>query len=202
MKIVIREGAFETNSSSEHTIVISTTTDFKKWKEGKLLARIKNEQKSEVTWGNFSSRMYVTEFTEDIENAKKENSELVKNYVAQSLKELEDFKNECLNHKKLVEKELTPRETEKLSPKELEEYQDKLYEDYLYTYDEQSFKNEKHFYESITEENFYEKVGSFTTGVWITFKEFMNYLKVDCLSPFEHEDKQHNITIIGKYFHS
>ena len=46
MKVVIREGAFETNSSSEHTIVISTTTDFKKWKEGKLLARIKNKQES------------------------------------------------------------------------------------------------------------------------------------------------------------
>jgi len=200
MKIVIREGAFETNSSSEHTIVISTTTDFKRWKEGKLLARIKDKQKSEITWGNFSSRMYTLEFTEDFEAAKKENSEAVKKYVTESLQSLEEFKNKCLNYKKLVKKELTKEEIEKLSPEEQKEYEDKLYEDSLYEYDQKFYKEDKEFYESITEENFYEKVG--LDSLWITFEEFMKNLKIDCFSPFEHEDTQHGITIIGKYFHS
>jgi hypothetical protein len=200
MKIVIREGAFETNSSSEHTIVISTTTDFKKWKEGKLLARIKNKQESEVTWGNFSSRMYTTEFTEDFEAAKKENSEVVRKYVTEGLQSIEEFKNECLNYEKLVKKELTKKEVEKLSPKELEEYQDKLYRDSLYRYDKKAYKEDKEFYESITEENYGEKVS--LDGIWITFEKFINEFKIDCLSPFEHEDKQHGITILGKYFHS
>ncbi len=158
MKIVIREGAFETNSSSEHTIVISTTTDFKKWKEGKALARIKDEQESKVTWGNFSSRMYVTEFTEDIENAKKENSEVVRKYVTEGLQSIEEFKNECLNYKKLVKKELTKKEVEKLSPKELEEYEDKLYRDSLYRYDKKLTKRKKNFMKVLLKKIFMKKL--------------------------------------------
>lgn len=36
MKTSIREGVFETNSSSTHSLVIMEESDFKKWKDGKL----------------------------------------------------------------------------------------------------------------------------------------------------------------------
>ena len=36
MKIQIRQGMFETNSSSTHSLIISTEDEFKKWVDGKV----------------------------------------------------------------------------------------------------------------------------------------------------------------------
>ena len=35
--VVIRRGVFETNSSSTHSLTISTKSDYEKWKRGELL---------------------------------------------------------------------------------------------------------------------------------------------------------------------
>lgn len=37
MKIKIRRGVFETNSSSVHTLVMCTDDDYNKWKDGEIL---------------------------------------------------------------------------------------------------------------------------------------------------------------------
>ena len=44
----------------------------------------------------------------------------------------------------------------------------------------------------------------FTTGMWMTYEEFWNdFIKNnDCYSPFQHEDAENGVYIIGKYFHS
>lgn len=44
MKIAIRRGVFETNSSSTHSLVMCSENEFDQWKEGKLLYDSYNEE--------------------------------------------------------------------------------------------------------------------------------------------------------------
>ena len=52
MKRQVRLGVFETNSSSEHSIAIVNTDEFKQWQEGKLVARCTKKREGDAT-GNF-----------------------------------------------------------------------------------------------------------------------------------------------------
>lgn len=201
MKIQIRRGIFETNSSSEHSLTVMPEDKYLRWRLGKLLARVAYKHEDEHCWGNFWSRMTSLEFTDDFEQAKKDNEKLVKDYIENERKEQEDWKNECLNHKKLIDKKLTYEELEKLSDKEQDEYEDKLYEDNMYEFDEENYNYWKDRIENTTIDNYIEQVG-LTSKFWFTYDEFMKDLKIDCASPFEHIDTINNIHIIGKYFHS
>ena len=38
---------------------------------------------------------------------------------------------------------------------------------------------------------------------WITYEQYeKDFLDIDCYSPFNHDDKENNLHIFGKYFHS
>lgn len=154
-----------------------------------------------IAGGNFWSRMEVLEFTNDIEQAKKDNEETVRKYVNKAIKQQEDWKEKCLSHKKLLDRKLTSEELEKLSDKEYDEYEDKLYEDECYEFDEENYNYWKNRYENTTVDNYVKEVG-ITSKFWFTYEDFMNDLKIDCQSPFEHIDIEDNIHIIGKYYHS
>ena len=201
MKIQIRRGVFETNSSNEHSLTVMPHDKFLDWKLGKLLARVKYKNDADNCWGNFWSRMNVLEFTDNFEQAKEDNEKVVKLYKERETQEQEDWKQKCLSHKKLVDKILTPEEFEKLSDKEQEEYEDNIYEDRCYQFDEEDYNYWKDRIENMTADNFIEEVG-LCSGYWFTYEQFMEDLKIDCYSPFEHDDIDDNIHIIGKYFHS
>lgn len=201
MKIQIRQGIFETNSSSEHSLTLMDRNNFYKWKNGELLATVKYRQNDNKCWGNFWSRMNVLEFTDDFENALKENEKTISRYIESGINMLEKYKSDCLNHKKLVERELSNEEYEALTDEEQDKYADDLYEDSLYVFDEESYNNDLEYYKSLNKDNFIENVG-LIKDYWFTYEDFMNDLKIDCQSPFEHEDIDMNVYIIGKYFHS
>lgn len=76
MKIQIRRGVFETNSSNEHSLTIMNNDMYYLWKEGKVLARVKTTSDDKNTWGNFWSEMYSLEFTSDFEMAQAENEKI------------------------------------------------------------------------------------------------------------------------------
>lgn len=201
MKTQIRRGIFETNSSSEHSLTLMNRNDYYKWKNGEMLARIKSTDEDDHCWGNFWSIMNVLEFTDDIEGALKENEKIIKLYIARCLKRIEEYKNKCLNHKKLVEKRLTGEEFEALSEEEQDKYEDDLYEDSLYEFNEEAYNNDIEYYNNITKDNFVDTIG-LVEEYWFSYEDFMKDLKIDCQSPFEHEDADMNVYIIGKYFHS
>ena len=201
MKVQIRRGIFETNSSSEHSLTLMNRNDYIRWKNGELLAKVKHSQEDEHCWGNFWSRMNVLEFTDDIESALKENEKKIRLHIERGFAMLETYKSDCLNHKKLVERELSNEEYEALSDEEQDKYADDLYEDSFYIFDKKSYNNELKYYNSINKDNFVEKIG-LVEDYWFTYEEFMKDLKEDCQSPFEHEDVDMNVYIIGKYFHS
>lgn len=205
MKIQIRRGVFETNSSNEHSLTIMNLDKFHDWKNGKVLARIKGKNECDETWGNFWSEMYSLEFTDNIEEAKNDNELKLKKIIESNLQMQEDYKNRCLNHKKRIEKKLTKEEEDALSEEEFEKYQDALYEDnYLYNFDEDNYNYWKKIYENLNWKNFGEHFSLLLEGMWMTYEEYWDdYIKNnDCYSPFEHEDTENNVYIIGKYFHS
>ena len=201
MKTQIRRGIFETNSSSEHSLTVMDRDMFTKWKNGEVLARVTIDQEDKNCWGNFWSRMTVLEFTDDLDQAKKDNERTVKLYIKKARQQQDDWKDKCLSRKKLVEKRLTQEELEQLSDEEYREYEDKLYEDECYEFDEENYNYWKNKYESTTVDNYVDEIG-ITDNFWFTYEQFMTDLKTDCQSPFEHDDPTHNIHIIGKYFHS
>ena len=201
MKTQIRRGIFETNSSSEHSLTIMPHDKFLDWQTGKCLARVKCENEADNCWGNFWSRMKVLEFTYDFEQAMKDHEGTVRKYVNSNRKQQEEWKEKCLTRKKLLDRKLTSEELEKLSDAEYSEYEDKLYEDECYEFDEENYNYWKNRLDNTTVDNYVKEVG-ITDKFWFTYEEFMNDLKEDCLSPFEHFTVEDNIHIIGKYFHS
>ena len=204
MKIQIRRNVFETNSSNEHSLTVMNNEKFKLWKLGKLLARIKNSQEANDTWGNFWSEMYTLEFTDDFEMAHLENSNIIEAVKRRGLEAIEDYKNRCLNYKKKIEKELTSDEYKKLTLEERNKYESDLYEDSYHIFDEEYYNKEKELYENLTEETLSKRIGLMHKKYWMTYEEFWNDFieNNDCYSPFEHEDLENNVHIIGKYFHS
>ena len=204
MKIQIRRNVFETNSSNEHSLTVMNNEKFKLWKLGKLLARLKYSQEANDTWGNFWSAMYTLEFTDDFEMAHLENLNIIEACKHRGLKALEDYKNRCLNYKKKIEKELTRDEYNELTWEEQHKYESDLYEDSYHRFDEVYYNKEKELYENLTDETLSKRIGLMHEKYWMTYEEFWNDFieNNDCYSPFEHEDLENNVHIIGKYFHS
>lgn len=62
MKRQIRQGVFETNSSSEHAIAIVAYNDYERWKKGELVARSLGRKESPDPAGNFWSYIHDIEF--------------------------------------------------------------------------------------------------------------------------------------------
>lgn len=62
MKRQIRQGVFETNSSSEHSIAIVAYNDYERWKKGELVARELGRKESPDPAGNFWSYIHEIEF--------------------------------------------------------------------------------------------------------------------------------------------
>lgn len=202
MKIQIRRGIFETNSSSEHSLSIMNRDMFNRWKNGEVLARMTDSKECKNCWGNFWSRLYNFEFTEDIDNARKENEDILHECAARGILQEENYKNKCMTHKKLVERILTQAEEDALSEEDFEKYHDNLYEDSIYEFDEEDYNYWMNIYKNLNWDTFTEYFGKFYEHCWLTYDEFMEELKVDCQSPFEHDDPINNVHIIGKYFHS
>ena len=204
MKIQIRRNVFETNSSNEHSLTIMNNDMYRKWKNGEVLARVKSNKESDVSWGNFWSRMLSLEFTSDFTKANEENKNLFEELVNRRIQKLEDYKERCLTHKKLVEKVLTEQEEELLSEEERMKYEDDLYEDSLYEFNEKEYNEELEEYKSYTYADVSEYFGLVDSGFWVSYEEFWkDWIEDnDCYSPFEHEDSDNNVYIIGKYFHS
>ena len=62
MKRQIRQGVFETNSSSEHSIAVVAYSDYDRWKKGELVARSLGRKESTDPAGNFWSYIHNIEF--------------------------------------------------------------------------------------------------------------------------------------------
>lgn len=62
MKRQIRQGVFETNSSSEHSLAIVSNNDYERWKKGELVARSLGRKESPDPSGNFWSYIHDIEF--------------------------------------------------------------------------------------------------------------------------------------------
>ena len=201
MKINIRRGVFETNSSHEHSISIVKEDDWNKWLAGKVMGRVVNKHE-EDGWGNFWSQFFEWEFSEDFDKCRKENASRIEKYKKINLKKLEEYKNECLNYKKLVEKELTDEEYDALSKKQQDKYDDDVYTDSLYVFDEDSYNYWKKIYEEVSVDNT-EHLSLVLDGLWMTYEQYKkSWLDCDCISPYDHSNTELGIHIFGKYFHS
>lgn len=62
MKRQIRQGVFETNSSSEHSLAVVAYNDYERWKKGELVARSLGRKESPDPMGNFWSYIHEIEF--------------------------------------------------------------------------------------------------------------------------------------------
>lgn len=81
MKIQVRRGVFETNSSSVHSLVMCSDDDYNKWKKGELL------------YSKWDDRFYTLE-----EALKEEGYENTENIDVNMLSE--DFKRHFLDHER------------------------------------------------------------------------------------------------------
>lgn len=79
MKRQIRRSVFETNSSSEHSLAIVNTDEFKQWVEGKLVARSKGRKEGAAT-GNFWSYLHEMEFAPSEEKDKRNIAYIEENF--------------------------------------------------------------------------------------------------------------------------
>lgn len=204
MKRQIRFGVFETNSSSEHSIALINLDIFKKWKSGGVMGRVKSMQQADGCWGNFWSEMLSFEFTDDFEKAESENEKTFNLVVHDHIKKIEAYREKCISYIPKLERALTAEEQEKLSPEEYYQYQEDEYMDKIHQFDEESYNCRKTLYENMKPKDFDEHFGKVESGMWVTFPEFWDsWIKNnDCLSPFEHDDIDNNMHIIGKYYHS
>lgn len=202
MKIQIRRNVFETNSSHEHSISIVKSDDWTKWLKGEVLGRIvKIDQKS--CWGNFDSEMFIWEFSADKDKCTLDNQMLLDEIKKAGIEKEEEYKNKCLNHKKLVEKRLTDEEFEALSEEEQDKYEDNLYMDSLYEFDEDNYNYWKDLYENLTLDNMHDTISMVLEKFWMTYEDYKrDWLDCDCVSPWEHEYKELGLQAFGKYFHS
>lgn len=177
MKTKVRNSIFETNSSSEHSLVLMNRENYRKWKNGDLLARVKEHSEDGNTWGNFWSYMYELEFTEDNSSAAMENAILLQKIVDERVKSLELYKKGFDNR-------------------------DKDYD--CYTFDETHYNSETAKWKNMGLDLYKENEMSIDDGMWMTYDEFYNsYIRNnDCDSPFEHDSTEQGIHIIGNYYHS
>lgn len=194
MKDVIRSSVFETNSSSEHSLILMKDSDYKAWIGGNAMARLCKRQESDNTYGNFWSTKLELEFTNDIEAAQKENLSIAINHAKAQIEALEVYRKKLVNFKP-TDEDLSDEDMFDLRlrwsnvDEDWYNRQMKHYTDILNSGDQIS-----HF-------GCYDR---FDNGMWITYDEFWKAFteESDCYSPFEHDDKQLNVHVIGKYFHS
>jgi len=203
MRTQIRKGTFETNSSSNHTLVITNGDKFNDWKNGKLLARCKDDSECESCWGNFWSDLISLEFTDAFETAKRHNEEVFRKTIDDRIAKQEKYKKECMEYEPNLKGHLSSEEIHKLSKEERDKYYDDEYYDNLYRFDEENYNYWMEKYKNATIENFSKEFGMIGNGMWMTFNEFwMEFTQYDdCDSPFEHDDKENNVHVIGKYYH-
>lgn len=202
MKIQIRRNVFETNSSHEHSISIVKSDDWTKWIKGEVMGRIINIDRK-PGWGNFDSEMFIWEFSSDKDKCALDNQMLLDEIKKAGIEEEEEYKNKCLNHKKLVEKRLTDEEFEALSEEEQDKYEDNLYMDNLYEFDEDNYNYWKDIYENLTLDNMHDTISMVLEKFWMTYEDYKrDWLDCDCVSPWEHEYKELGLHAFGKYFHS
>lgn len=172
MRLQIRQGVFETNSSSEHSLSIVKLSNFRNWKAGKLYAK-RSSRKTEFkeTWGNFWSEQYYWDFAlMDINEAKEKNREIFDENIKNEKESIRLYTEkysgpECdayIAYRKEIIADMERKGFEGIRPI------DKLYDGYWMTYEE--------------------------------YQEALR--KDDCYSPFEHINETEDVAVFGKYFHS
>ena len=95
MKIQIRKGVFETNSSSEHSISIVKKSNFDQWKNGTLYAKRSSKvTEYHKTWGNFWSEQYYWSFDMITkEEADRKNIEILKKNIKKDIDEIDKYES-------------------------------------------------------------------------------------------------------------
>jgi len=172
MKIQIRKGVFETNSSSEHSLSIVKKSNFLDWKAGKMYAkRSPDSSEFKETWGNFWSEQYYWSFALMDANEVEEKNRTIFD---------KNIKNEKESIKLYAEKNKGPEcdayvayRREVIADMERKGFEgirpiDKLYDGYWMTYEE------------------YQKA----------------LRQDDCYSPFEHINETEDVAVFGKYNHT
>lgn len=191
MKDVIRCGVFETNSSSEHSLILMKSEDYRAWVDGKAMARLLKIEESKKTSGNFWSSRLEIEFTYDIESTKNENTIKAKNHAKAEIEGFKTYREKVVNYAKedsgSYEMQFDHRWTnadEDWYNRRMKQYNDVLDSD-----------------DPVSKLDCWDK---FENGLWITYDEFWKAFteESDCYSPFEHDDGKLNVHVIGKYFHS
>ena len=159
--------------------------------------------KRESGWGNFDSEIFEWEFSNDFDKCKRENELLLNKIVVDGIAKEEEYKNKCLNHKKLVEKRLTDEEFEALSEEEQDKYEDNLYIDSLYEFDEDNYNYWKDLYKNLTLDNMHDTISMILGKLWMTYEDYKrDWIDVDCVSPWDHKNEKLGVHAFGKYFHS
>lgn len=189
MKVQVRQGVFETNSSSEHSIAIVGTGDFQAWKEGKMYARqLPGSEEYEETWGNFWSQLDHWEFKEmTVEEAEKENRRLFDEYIQKEKTDIELYWKHWEDVKSWKTGEREYFEDEESKSRWLENQKRHI---------EEHSKN----IEKLAFDNF-NATRKLYNNFYISYKEYIDALKNgDCYSPFEHT--QDDVSVFGIYYHS
>lgn len=189
MKIKIRQGLFETNSSSEHSIAIVNTDLYNAWKNGDVYARrLEEKEDDENSWGNFWSELRHWEFERMTSEEKDEKnrilfSEYIKNgIIANDMNKihLKEYEAMPVGEDEYFETEECKRSFIKAQEIWIEEH-----EEYIKKIKLEDFDNDNKLY----------------NHMWITYDEYMDALRNgDCYSPFEHT--QGDVSVFGIYFHS
>lgn len=73
-----------------------------------------------------------------------------------------------------------------------------------FEFNQKYYDDMKKLYENLTYEKCRKSFGLMEEGFWMTYKEFYDdYItNNDCYSPFEHDDPENGVFVLGKYYHS
>lgn len=188
MKIQKRVGLFETNSSSEHTVTISDSDCFERWRRGELAAKVKTCDKCNETQGNFWSTSYTLEFTEPGPETEKYNLIVTEDAKKRDIADLERWKKLCEEAKSYT------------NPEDKEE---ERYIRGMYRFDQEYYDKTLAEYKAMTPET-YHRFHSLLDipGFWMTWEEFTEEFNLDCYSTYEHTVQDGKLKLFGKYFHS
>lgn len=193
MKIQVRQGVFETNSSSEHVVSVASRAEFDLWKRGGMYARkMDRHEDKEHTWGNFWSYLEEWEFKGmSDEEAIHANLKMFDEYVRHENKSIDDWE-------KFIDKiEETPFDLDTNKDCYYETPEEKA--GYIKSArgfiqkDRNKINNLK--YDLLTPlDKMYERM-------WITYEEWQDAMRHDNVySPYLHEFG--DLVVFGTYFHS
>jgi hypothetical protein len=159
----------------EQFIITLDYSDYSKWKGGKSVARVKNDQRADVIMGSddFISTHYTLEFTDDLIKAYEENNALLGIEKSVKFRELERYRLFCQD-----------------IFRDKEHYD--AYEDYHYKETSEKILN-------LEPEDL-----SIEKGFWLNFSTFIklfsnNLGEGEAISIYEHFNKEKNLYIIGKF---